>query len=140
MRLDNRFIDLRTPANQAIFRVQSAVCQVGGGLQSPVTEQHSLRRVGAATRRAAAAISSKCRKHQPGRARAANRPPSAPLPLLAQLFRESLQGEGFIEIHTPKLLAGASEGGAAVFRFDYMGRPGGGGGVQLCVRIRMPGW
>lgn len=29
VRLDNRFIDLRTPANQAIFRVQSAVCQVG---------------------------------------------------------------------------------------------------------------
>ena len=27
-RLDGRFIDLRTPANQAIFRVQSAVCQV----------------------------------------------------------------------------------------------------------------
>jgi aspartyl/asparaginyl-tRNA synthetase len=41
-----------------------------------------------------------------------------------QLFRESLQSRGFIEIHTPKLLAGASEGGAAVFRFDYMGRPG----------------
>ncbi len=28
-RLDNRFLDLRTPANQAIFRLQSAVCQVG---------------------------------------------------------------------------------------------------------------
>lgn len=28
MRLDNRFVDLRTPANQAIFRVQSEVCQV----------------------------------------------------------------------------------------------------------------
>lgn len=41
-----------------------------------------------------------------------------------QLFRESLQGQGFIEIHTPKLLSGASEGGAAVFHFDYMGRPG----------------
>ncbi len=27
-RLDNRFLDLRTPANQAIFRVQSAVTQV----------------------------------------------------------------------------------------------------------------
>jgi aspartyl-tRNA synthetase len=32
--------------------------------------------------------------------------------------------QGFQEIHTPKLIAGASEGGAAVFRFDYMGRPG----------------
>jgi aspartyl-tRNA synthetase len=52
-------------------------------------------------------------------------PPSPPLPpACTQLFRESLQSEGFIEIHTPKLLAGASEGGAAVFRFDYMGRPG----------------
>ncbi|PSC74260.1 aspartate-tRNA cytoplasmic [Micractinium conductrix] len=67
VRLDNRFVDLRTPANQAIFRVQSEVCQ---------------------------------------------------------LFREALQTRGFIEIHTPKLLSGASEGGAAVFRFDYMGRPG----------------
>lgn len=64
-RLDNRVVDLRTPANQAIFRVQSAVCQ---------------------------------------------------------LFRESLLSEGFIEIHTPKLLSGASEGGAAVFRTDYLGR------------------
>lgn len=41
-----------------------------------------------------------------------------------QLFRESMLSEGFIEIHTPKLLSGASEGGAAVFHFDYMGRPG----------------
>lgn len=28
VRLDNRVVDLRTPANQAIFRVQSAVVQV----------------------------------------------------------------------------------------------------------------
>jgi hypothetical protein len=35
-----------------------------------------------------------------------------------------LLGEGFLEIHTPKLIAGASEGGAAVFRLDYMGQPG----------------
>ena len=28
LRLDQRFVDLRTPANQAIFRLQSAVCQV----------------------------------------------------------------------------------------------------------------
>jgi aspartyl/asparaginyl-tRNA synthetase len=28
IRLDNRVVDLRTPANQAIFRVQSAVVQV----------------------------------------------------------------------------------------------------------------
>jgi len=64
-RLDNRVIDLRTPANQAIFRVQSAVCQ---------------------------------------------------------LFREALLSKDFVEIHSPKLLSGASEGGAAVFHVDYMGR------------------
>ncbi|GAB4822582.1 hypothetical protein N2152v2_009628 [Parachlorella kessleri] len=69
-RLDNRTIDLRTPANQAIFRLQSAVTQA------------------------------------------------------SELWREALLSEGFMEIHTPKLLSGASEGGAAVFRFDYMGRPG----------------
>lgn len=65
-RLDNRVIDLRTPANQAIFRIQSAVCQ---------------------------------------------------------LFREALLSKDFVEIHTPKMLSGASEGGAAVFHVDYMGRP-----------------
>ena len=65
-RLDNRVIDLRTPANQAIFKIQSAVCQ---------------------------------------------------------LFREALLSRDFIEIHSPKLLSGASEGGAAVFHVDYMGRP-----------------
>eukprot|EP00891_Asterochloris_glomerata_P001357 jgi/Astpho2/1357/Aster-06218 len=66
-RLNGRFVDLRTPANQAIFRVQSGVCQ---------------------------------------------------------LFRELLLSEGFQEIHSPKMIAGASEGGAAVFKFDYMGREG----------------
>ena len=65
-RLDNRVLDLRTPANHAIFRLQSAV----GGL-----------------------------------------------------FREALAERGFIEIHTPKLIAGASEGGASVFKLSYMGTP-----------------
>ena len=65
-RLDNRVLDLRTPANQAIFRLQSAV---------------------------------------------------------GSLFREALQARGFIEIHTPKLIAGASEGGASVFKLNYMGQP-----------------
>ena len=64
-RLDNRVIDLRTPTNHAIFRVQSAV---------------------------------------------------------TQLFREALLSKDFVEIHTPKMLSGASEGGAAVFHVDYMGR------------------
>lgn len=65
-RLDNRVVDLRTPANQAIFRLQSAV---------------------------------------------------------VQLFKDALLEQNFIEIHTPKLLGGASEGGAAVFRLDYFGEP-----------------
>ena len=64
-RLDNRFIDLRTPANQAIFRIQSAV---------------------------------------------------------GQLFRENLLSKDFVEIHTPKIMAGSSEGGSSVFELKYMGR------------------
>jgi len=42
---------------------------------------------------------------------------------VCQFFRSSLLKQGFIEIHTPKMIAGASEGGAAVFRLDYIGRP-----------------
>jgi len=63
-RLDNRWLDLRVPANNAIMRLQSAVCQ---------------------------------------------------------LFRESLYTQGFMEIHTPKLIGGESEGGSEVFRTDYFG-------------------
>jgi nondiscriminating aspartyl-tRNA synthetase len=64
LRLDNRWMDLRAPANNAIMRIQSAICQ---------------------------------------------------------LFRESLYSQGFIEIHTPKLIAGESESGAGVFTTDYFG-------------------
>eukprot|EP00978_Attheya_sp_CCMP212_P049515 scaffold675303_cov39-Attheya_sp.AAC.1 len=64
LRLDNRWIDLRAPANNAIMRIQSAICQ---------------------------------------------------------LFRESLYSQGFVEIHTPKLIAGESESGAGVFTTDYFG-------------------
>lgn len=64
LRLDNRWMDLRAPANNAILRVQSAICQ---------------------------------------------------------LFREYLYSQNFIEIHTPKLLAGESESGAGVFTTDYFG-------------------
>lgn len=42
---------------------------------------------------------------------------------VCQLFREHLSAGGFTEIHTPKLMGGASEGGADVFRTDYFGRP-----------------
>eukprot|EP00168_Porphyra_purpurea_P011762 TRINITY_DN3011_c0_g1_i7.p1 TRINITY_DN3011_c0_g1~~TRINITY_DN3011_c0_g1_i7.p1 ORF type:complete len:490 (-),score=173.13 TRINITY_DN3011_c0_g1_i7:1397-2806(-) len=39
------------------------------------------------------------------------------------LFREFLTARGFVEIHSPKLIGGASEGGADVFTLDYFGRP-----------------
>eukprot|EP01117_Protostelium_nocturnum_P006135 TRINITY_DN2209_c0_g1_i2.p1 TRINITY_DN2209_c0_g1~~TRINITY_DN2209_c0_g1_i2.p1 ORF type:complete len:581 (-),score=160.40 TRINITY_DN2209_c0_g1_i2:59-1801(-) len=61
-RLDNRVLDLRTPANQAIFLIQSGV---------------------------------------------------------GQLFREFLYSKGFMEIHSPKLIGCASEGGANVFKLGY---------------------
>jgi aspartyl-tRNA synthetase len=60
--LNFRWIDMRTPANQSIFRIQSGVCQ---------------------------------------------------------LFREYMISQRFIEIHTPKLIGGASEGGANVFTLKY---------------------
>ncbi|XP_022204760.2 aspartate--tRNA ligase, cytoplasmic [Nilaparvata lugens] len=61
-RLDNRVLDLRTPANQAIFRLEAGVCK---------------------------------------------------------LFRDVLTSSGFIEIHTPKIIGAASEGGANVFTVSY---------------------
>jgi len=64
--LNFRWVDLRTPANQAIFRIQSGVCA---------------------------------------------------------LFREYLSSQGFIEIHTPKLIGGASEGGSNVFTLKYFEQP-----------------
>jgi aspartyl-tRNA synthetase len=66
IRLDYRWLDLRTPANQSIFRIES---------------------------------------------------------MLGHLFREFLISRGFVEIHTPKLIGGASEGGSEVFRVDYFGSP-----------------
>ena len=41
---------------------------------------------------------------------------------LQQYLREFLIGKEFVEINTPKLLAGATEGGAEVFKVDYFGR------------------
>jgi nondiscriminating aspartyl-tRNA synthetase len=38
-------------------------------------------------------------------------------------FREALGGLGFTEIHTPKIVASATESGANVFGIDYFGRP-----------------
>jgi nondiscriminating aspartyl-tRNA synthetase len=37
-------------------------------------------------------------------------------------FRSALEALGFVEIQTPKLVAGATESGANVFRVDYFGR------------------
>ncbi len=38
-------------------------------------------------------------------------------------FRRTLDGLGFTEISTPKIVASATESGANVFRLDYFGRP-----------------
>ncbi|MFI7124388.1 aspartate--tRNA(Asn) ligase [Nonomuraea sp. NPDC050153] len=51
---------------------------------------------------------------------------SAPLEISAASvagFRETLDGLGFTEIHTPKIVASATESGANVFGIDYFGRP-----------------
>ncbi|KAK3178838.1 hypothetical protein OEA41_000975 [Lepraria neglecta] len=42
---------------------------------------------------------------------------------VCNLFRTYLDSQGFIEIHTPKLQAGATESGSSVFQLDYFGRP-----------------
>lgn len=42
---------------------------------------------------------------------------------VCQLFREFFNSHGFIEIHTPKLIGGASEGGANVFKLNYFNQP-----------------
>ncbi|KAG0266638.1 aspartate--tRNA ligase dps1 [Mortierella polycephala] len=38
---------------------------------------------------------------------------------VCRLFREFLESKGFLEIHTPKILGAASEGGANVFKVKY---------------------
>ncbi|XP_033098159.1 aspartate--tRNA ligase, cytoplasmic-like [Anneissia japonica] len=38
---------------------------------------------------------------------------------VCELFREALRAQQFTEIHTPKIIAGASEGGANVFHVSY---------------------
>ncbi|MBO0869481.1 MAG: aspartate--tRNA(Asn) ligase, partial [Micromonosporaceae bacterium] len=38
-------------------------------------------------------------------------------------FRSTLDGLGFVEIHTPKIVPAATESGANLFRLDYFGRP-----------------
>ena len=41
---------------------------------------------------------------------------------VCQLFREFLDANGFMEIHTPKIIEAASEGGANVFKLKYFNR------------------
>jgi len=41
---------------------------------------------------------------------------------VCRLYREFMLDRGFIEIHTPKMIGGASEGGANVFKFQYFGQ------------------
>ncbi|MCS7145724.1 MAG: aspartate--tRNA(Asn) ligase [Nitrososphaerota archaeon] len=41
---------------------------------------------------------------------------------LFDAIREYLRGEGFVEVRTPKIIATATEGGAALFKVDYFGR------------------
>lgn len=42
---------------------------------------------------------------------------------VGKIFRRFLEDEDFVEVHTPKLIAGSSEGGSAVFKLDYKGTP-----------------
>lgn len=41
---------------------------------------------------------------------------------VSQLFREFMYDNGFTEIHSPKMIGGASEGGSNVFQFKYFGQ------------------
>lgn len=50
VRLDNRVLDLRTPANNAIFRLQSSVCQLfrSALMTQGFTEIHTPKMIGGA--------------------------------------------------------------------------------------------
>ncbi|KAK3315909.1 hypothetical protein B0H66DRAFT_479898 [Apodospora peruviana] len=41
---------------------------------------------------------------------------------ICSIFRSVLESQGFIEIHTPKLMPAATESGAEVFKVNYFGR------------------
>ena len=41
---------------------------------------------------------------------------------ISRAFREYLTGQGFTEIHTPKIVHAGAEGGSNIFRLDYFGR------------------
>ncbi len=42
---------------------------------------------------------------------------------LLATFRDAIRRREFVEVHTPKIIRHASEGGANVFQLDYFGRP-----------------
>jgi ergosteryl-3beta-O-L-aspartate synthase len=42
--------------------------------------------------------------------------------VIGNLFRSTLDAQGFVEIHSPKLQGAATESGASVFKVDYFGR------------------
>ncbi len=41
---------------------------------------------------------------------------------ICRAFRDYLHGQGFTEIHTPKIVHAGAEGGSNIFRLDYFGR------------------
>lgn len=41
---------------------------------------------------------------------------------LVRAFRDHLAGQGFTEIHTPKIVRAGAEGGSNIFRLDYFGK------------------
>jgi len=43
--------------------------------------------------------------------------------LVTSAFRDVMETNGFVEIHTPKIVSGGTEGGAEVFSVDYFGSP-----------------
>ena len=42
--------------------------------------------------------------------------------VVVNAIREFLTRRGYVEVHTPKIIASATEGGAALFQIDYFGR------------------
>lgn len=41
---------------------------------------------------------------------------------LVRAFRDHLTGEGFTEVHTPKIVRAGAEGGSNIFKLDYFGK------------------
>ena len=130
VRLDNRVIDLRTAASQGIFRMQSQARTTHHAPRTTHHTPHTAHRTPHTAHHTACCaywtLPALPRPPQPLTApqqpRAAPPQPPAWPSQVCQLFREFLVGEGFIEIHSPKLVASASEGGADVFRLGYFDR------------------